>query len=45
MTLTFSNEFGLYGKTACCYWDGCNENWFTATGKQPQVNETFRFLS
>ena len=25
------------GKIACCYWDGCNQDWFIARGPQPIV--------
>ena len=29
--------FGLFGKVACCFWDGCNKDWFIARGPQPIV--------
>lgn len=33
----FRENFQSPGRAACCYWDGCNRNWFVATGAPPQV--------
>ena len=35
--ISWRPQFGLFGKVACCYWDGCNQDWFIAKGPQPNV--------
>ena len=28
----------MFGKVACCFWDGCNKDWFIAKGDKPIIN-------
>ena len=37
----FRSEFDLFGKAACCYWDGCNADWFVATGPPSKVLQLY----